>query len=337
MARKKTYNDLSSVLKELPNYLSQSTIYTTDTFILDYLLGGGLETGGFIQLLGDSGCGKSTIALSAATSICSKGLKVVYVDTESSITTEQLEATGAAPYVGNSLFVIRESTFDKVEEVLDKFIATGEICLFVIDSLASLVNSCFTNLNDGISITTNSSLYGSRPLTNFMNKYKSLASSENFCLLFTNQWRQRISTTGSVDKAYGGKNTLYNSDVIIKISKMNTTGPNKEFYSLFNSLDSGMKLDLEIIKSNKRKPNIYPCYFYYGKGISNLCSFIYALVKRNAIRKNGSYFEFSDEAVSIKENGINNFINRIKLMNVDLYRYNDLIIKSFYDELDLNK
>ena len=337
MAYKKSYTDLSSVLKELPNYLSENQMYSTRTYILDHILGGGIETRSFVQLIGDSGCGKSTIALSVASGLCSQGLKVVYIDTESSITNEQLKTTGAATYVGNSLFIIRESTFDRVEEVLDKFIATGEIYLFILDSIATLVNSCFTNLKNGISITTNSSLYGSRPLTNFMNKYKSLAASANFCILFTNQWRQRISTTGSVDKAYGGKNTVYNSDVIIKISKMTSSGINKEFYSLFNSINSGMKINLEIIKSNKKKPNTYPCYFTYGLGISNSYNFIYALVKKNIIRKNGSYFEFKDNSMDIKENGMNNFINKIKVMDVDLYKYNDITINCFYDEINLDK
>ena len=337
MARKKTYSDLSSVLKELPNYLSKSEMFSTGIYVLDDLLCGGFETGSFIQLLGDSGCGKTTIALQTAVTLCSYGKKVVFIDTESSVTQEQLSTTGAAQYVGNSLFYICESTFDKVEEVLDKFISTGKIDMFIIDSLASLVNSCFTNLSDGISITTNSSLYGSRPLTNFMSKYKSLSASENFCLLFTNQWRQRISTTGSVDKAYGGKNTIYNSDVILKLSKIAPSGKNKEYKTLFNSVNSGMDLDIEILKSNKKAPCIYPCHFDYGKGISNMYNFIYALVKKDVIKKKGSYFEFKDGYVEVKENGMNNFIDKIKSMNINLYKYNDVIIDCFYDELNLDK
>ena len=34
---------------------------------------------------------------------------------------------------------------------------------------------------------------------------------------------------------------------------------------------------------------------------------------------------------------MNNFIDKIKSMNINLYKYNDVIIDCFYDELNLDK
>ncbi|MEM2727166.1 MAG: ATPase domain-containing protein, partial [Archaeoglobaceae archaeon] len=48
---------------------------------IDYLLGGGIETGTITQLYGASGTGKTTLCLMFAKN-CAKNYKVAYIDTE---------------------------------------------------------------------------------------------------------------------------------------------------------------------------------------------------------------------------------------------------------------
>ena len=240
MAKQRLDDSLSSVVNSLPNYMANVEIVSTGIYILDHILNGGMEAGTFVQILSESGLGKTTIALQIAASYCSLDKKVVYVDTESSVSNEILTSTGVIEYLNKSFFYIRESTFDEVEKYLDKFINTNEISLIIIDSLPNLINKCFTDLKKGVSITTNTTLYTSRPLTNFMNKYKSLANAKKFSLLFTNHYRQRIDMTkGSINKEYGGKNVKYNSDVLLKINKITSTGINKDFKSMFEPLKDG--------------------------------------------------------------------------------------------------
>ncbi|MDD4579609.1 MAG: ATPase domain-containing protein, partial [Methanothrix sp.] len=49
---------------------------------LDLLLGGGFESGIITQLYGESGTGKSNIVMQLAVQAVSRGLRVIFIDTE---------------------------------------------------------------------------------------------------------------------------------------------------------------------------------------------------------------------------------------------------------------
>lgn len=323
---------IKDIISFIPNYLNDREIIKTNIFALDLLLNGGIELGNSIQLLAESGIGKSTIALQIAKSFCKQDKKVIYLDTESSVSNEIINSIGLSEYVNNSFFYIQESTFENVEKYLDTLISTGEIKLVIIDSLAGLVNSGFTNLKNGISISTNSSVYTSRPLSLFMNKYKSLSSSRRFGLLFINQFRNRVDTMkGTILKEYGGKNVKYNSDIILRINAINSTSSNKRFKELTNNLSIGNALEFEIIKSNKNKPNVtMPFYLNYGMGISNLVNYIYALILNEEIIKDGSYYKITYDNKTIKENGFKNLYNKLIEIEFNIEGFNLQEIENAY-------
>ena len=223
MAKEKTPFDMVN------NYLDDLNIIQTNIFALDFILKGGIEEATTYQLVGESGVGKSTIALTVAKNICEQGKHVVYIDSEGSVSKELLESIDLIYYLDEKLFTyVRECTFSKVEEILDSLLSTDEVSLVIVDSIATLVNEDFTNLNNGISITTKNTYFTTGPLVLFMNKYKSLAMSKKFSLLLINQYRNTIDMKkGTILKEYGSKNTKYNSDVILRIGpiKSNSLNP----------------------------------------------------------------------------------------------------------------
>lgn len=312
MARKpKAKASLSKIASSFSNYLNDTEIIPTNIFILDHILKGGLETGTSLQLLAESGTGKTTIALYIAKNICEQKKNVLYIDTESSVSKEIISSVGLSKFLGKQFIYVREFTFDNVEKVMDECLTTGEVSLVVIDSLAGLINAGFTNTEKGISITTNSSMYISRPLTLFMNKYKALASAKNFSLLVVNQFRNRVdSIRGTLAKEYGTKAVKYNSDIILKVSPIKATSIYADFKNLTTPLNVGTGLEFEIVKSNKNAPEEkYPFYLVYGKGVDDLLNIIYALVKLEIIKKLGTYYSFSTDRFEAKEQGIKNFYN----------------------------
>lgn len=328
--------DLESISKSLPNYLDNEII-PTEIYAMDKVLNGGIEIGSTIQLLGESGVGKSTIALNIAKNICAKGKNVVYIDTENSVSKETIIKIGLNEYIEanfRKFYYLRLSTFDEVEKKLDEFISTGDISLIIIDSLAGLINKGYTNLKSGISITNPVSSYNSRALSMFMSKYKALANQHKFSLLFTNQYRNKINITkGTVKKSYGGINVNHNSDVIIKINTSKEKEFNK-FCEVYNDrFHKGKSGTLEIIKSNKRVSINIPFYLTYGMGISNLCSYIYALQKEDIIKQTGSYYSIDFGNTTIKTNGLYNFINEIKENSIPLYEVHKNSVDKFYDNL----
>jgi DNA repair protein RadB len=190
--------NLKTIAETLPNYLDNELV-STNIYILDSLLRGGVELGSTIQIVGESGTGKSTISLMIAKRVCEKGKNVVYLDTENSISMEMIKAMELDEFMKEEccrFYYLRLSTFKEVEKILDEFISTNEISLIICDSLAGLLNAGFTNLTDGISINEATSSYNSRPLGMFMSKYKALVGQKKISFIFTNQYRNKIDIRG---------------------------------------------------------------------------------------------------------------------------------------------
>lgn len=319
--------DTNDALSSIPNYFDDIELMPTNIFALDFILKGGIETGSSYQLVGESGIGKSTISLMIAKNICRQGKRIVYIDSEAAITKELIRLMELQEYIDNKQFIyIRESTFTAVEQTLDKLIATDEISLVIVDSIATLVNQGFTNLKNGISITNNNTNNTTRPLVLFMNKYKSLASSKNFALILVNQYRNKIDMQkGTLLKEYGSKNVRYNSDVILRINPIKSIGKHSAFKDMTKADDNGIDLVFEVVKSNKASPlESIPFYLIYGRGISNIYNYFYALLNTNVICREGSYYKFLCGENSIKEQGMKRFYNRLIQSNID---YNDYIDK----------
>ena len=315
-------SSLRELASSLNDYINDSEVISTDVYPIDKVLNGGLERGSFVQFVAESGIGKTTIALQIAHVLCEKEYNILYIDSEKSVSKEILTTTGVIDYHKKNFFLIKESEFSVVEKTLDQFISTNEIDFVIIDSIASLINECFTNIaknKETKSIMTNNTSYNSVPLTKFMSKYKTMSGTNNVCFILINQYRYKINMkTGATDKIYGSKNIIYNSDSVIKVSNTNST-QGKEFRDLTKDVSDGRSILFEVIKSNKLRPGFsMPAFLKYGKGISCRWNYIYELIKLGVIKKNVGYYSLEYAGEVIKDQGILNFVNDLE--NRDLMR-----------------
>lgn len=308
MSRKKKESSkmsLSQVASSLPIYYPK--IVNSNIAVLDNILKGGFELGSIVQLVSESGMGKSTIAMQIAKSLCEQDYNLLYLDCEGSISRELMESTGVKEYLNKRFFYVKESTFNQVEKTLDKFINTDEISFVIVDSIAGIINEAFINLDKTISITTNNTGYSSRPLVLFMQKYNSIAKTKNICFILTNQYRNKVDMQiGTILKEYGAKGVKYNSDVILRIAPLKATKENEHFRNLTKNIPYGRNLEFEIVKSNKRKPEEkFPFYFFYGQGISTMFSFIEMLINKGIIQeKANAYYSFQIDGQTISAHGV---------------------------------
>lgn len=297
-------------------------IVETKIYSLDLLLKGGLELGSMVQLVGASNVGKSTIGLQVANNVCEQGYNVLYLDSEGSVSQEMMDSMGLMKHYNSSFYLRKESKFDKVEEVLDMFISTGQISFIIIDSLAALINPGFHNLNHkkntrekaGISVTTNEAHVTSGPLTKFMSKYRSIATDYKICFVLINQYRTSIDNHYNTStKVYGPKNIRYASDVIIKINACASTGSLKSFDDFTKPITTGKALEFEIDRSNKCAPGLKePAFLRFGSGIDNLFSYFYKLKEVNVITQLGVYYSLIFGGNEIKEKGAIGFIEALR-------------------------
>ena len=330
----------SKELKKLISSINKSEeakhqVIPTDILSLDYILGGGIELGSKVQIVAESSTGKSTIALNISRNFCKKNLNILYIDTENSITKDLLKSTKCEQYCNNEedtdygdLLLVKESEFKQVSKILDNCLKTNHFHLVIIDSLANLVNECYTDIDgkkktksEVKDLTNNNTNYESRPLNLFINKYSSLAKEYNVGMIYINQYRNKVDPTkGTILKEFGIKSVRYNSDIIIKIKK------DKEEYILDennimmeNSSKSSIptqfaKLIFTIEKSNKLLTDTSAdTYIKYGYGIDEILDDTSDKVRNGTIKKNGKYYYLQDS--NEKYDGFINLVNNIILTN----------------------
>lgn len=336
--------DLQNVLSKIYKANEEKhEVITTGITSLDYILGGGIELGSKIQFVAESSTGKSTIALQISKNFCEQELNVLYIDTENSITNELLKSTGCFKYytqeddgIGRFL-LIKESDFNTVSNYLDIFIKQKYFNLIIIDSLASMINNCYVDIDSSKKevkeITNNNTNYESRPLNLFINKYSCLANKYNVAILYVNQYRNKVHpVNGTILKEFGNKIVRYNSDIILKIKKEQETSEQNDgkrikgiwqdennMFSNDVTLNKNLppthsKLLLTLEKSNKKLTNTsVETYIKYGFGIDPILDEILNDIRTKNIQKSGKYYSLAGE--SKKYEGFINLVNHIVANN----------------------
>ena len=308
---------LEDIKKELATNLFTTTI-KTNIEILDKALGGGLEPDDMIMLVSEAGCGKTTIALQIAREMCYQGKNVVYVDSEGKISQNLLESMKILEdgKLNDKFIYVKKSTFTDVENTLDKLINTGEISFVIIDSLSGIVPDEFLrNDKKKVSITTNNSMYASKPLGLFMQKYNGISKQKKICFILIQQFRQKIDLRiGSILKIAGPKACTYFPSQILKLAPIKATGTaeddekstsNEKFKTMTKLFGIGHSLEIEIIKTNKNNANQrYPLYLIYGRGVSDVFNQLYDLINKGKIEKDGSYYWVECEVGKLHLHGI---------------------------------
>lgn len=324
MEKTKELKKLISEINDTNN--TKHKVISTGIKSLDFILGGGLELGSKVQFVAESSTGKTTLSLQICKNFCKKDLNVLYVDTENSVTEELLKATECDEFINNEsntngeLVLLKESDFNSVSDKLDKCIKSKYFQLVIIDSLASMVSNCYTDIDDNVkSLTNNNTNFESRPINLFINKYSNLANKYNFAIIYVNQYRNKVDPkNGTILKEFGAKVVRYNSDIIIKIKKV-TKGElwqdENEIFSDDVKANAGVplthaKLSFTLDKSNKMLSGTsIDTFIRFGYGIDDLLDDLINKIRCNEINKEGKYYSLPNELQ--KYDGFINLVNHI--------------------------
>ena len=113
------------------------------------------------------------------------------MDTENSVTEELLKATECDEFINNEnnhngeLVILKESDFNSVSEKLDKCIKSKYFQLVIIDSLASMVSNCYTDIDDTVKSLTNNNTNFEKPCIHYLYNCKLLTTKEGHTSLCT--------------------------------------------------------------------------------------------------------------------------------------------------------
>lgn len=251
---------------------------------LDKATGGGVPKGRIVEIFGPEGSGKTTLALHATAETQKVGEIAAYIDAEHSYDPIYAEAIGVD---NNSILFSQPDNGEQAIEVMRMLIASGEVSIIIIDSVAALVPQAEL---DGASGELKVGLQA-RLMSQAMRMIVGAASKTNTTILFLNQLREKIGVFyGNPEVTTGGNALKFYASMRLDLRRIGkgeeTVGGEKTFFS--------SKVRIKVIK-NKLAPPFREAEIeiIFGKGISKEAELVSAALMYNL-------FERTEDGVFIK-------------------------------------
>lgn len=270
----------------------------TGALSLDRILGiGGLPKGRIVEIYGPESSGKSTLALSIVAQAQKMGITCAYVDAEHALDPVYMDAVGVRV---DDLVFTQPDYGEQALEIVDKLVATGELGVVVIDSVASLIPKAEL---EGDMESAQMGLQA-RMMAKAMRKLVGQANTHKTLLVFINQLRNKIGIMfGNPETTPGGMALKYAASVRIDIRK-------KEDIKDKSGDSVGIVSKVKIVK-NKMAPPMKVTEFtiLYGKGIDEHGCVLDVALDAGIITQKGAWIYYNGELFS---QGRENAINQLK-------------------------
>lgn len=267
----------------------------TGALSLDRILGiGGLPRGRIVEIYGPESSGKSTLALSIVAQAQKLGITCAYVDAEHALDPVYMQAVGVDV---DELVFTQPDYGEQALEIVDKLVATGELGVVVIDSVASLIPKAEL---EGDMESAQMGLQA-RMMAKAMRKLVGQANTHKTLLVFINQLRNKIGVMfGNPETTPGGMALKYAASVRIDIRK-------REDIKDKSGNSVGIVSKVKIIK-NKMAPPMKVTEFsiLYGKGIDEHGCVLDVALDAGILTQKGAWIYYNGELFAQgRENAIN--------------------------------
>ena len=251
---------------------------------------GGFAAGRIAEINGLEGSGKSLIGAHALASTQKKGGLAVYIDTESAVSAEFLQAIGID--TDSMLYVHLETVediFDTIETIVTKIRESSKdkLVTILVDSLAAASTKVEMDADfDKDGWATSKAIV----LSKAMRKITQLIARQKVCLIFTNQLRQKLGVMfGDPWTTSGGKALPFHASTRIRLKNMGQIKDTKK--------DTiGIKIKAQVIKNRLGPPlrsAIFPLFF--DKGIDDFGSWLTVMKDHNLVKQAGAWYTFVDQ------------------------------------------
>jgi len=199
---------------------------STGCISLDNLLQGGIECGEVTLLYGESATGKTTACIQAATSIATRGLKVLFIDSDNSFTQQRFHqiAGETSRSLSELIMLFFPDTFEEqriLVESLNNYV-TPQLGMVVIDSMSTLYRAAFSKAVSVFDLN--------RDLTRQLAYLAELTQSKEIACLITSQVHARLNSIGDQVEPVARRAVTHFPSTIIRIR--NTPNPKLREFSL---------------------------------------------------------------------------------------------------------
>jgi recombination protein RecA len=251
---------------------------------LDIALGGGWAVGKIIEIFAQSGCGKTGLVLEAIKQIQDLGGVAAIIDAEHALNKHYCEEIGVDV---DALFISQPTTGEQAIETIKALIASGEVDLIVVDSVAALTPKAIIEAEAGESKMAALA----RLMSQAMQMIKGPASVSGCTVIFTNQLRKTMAMYGPAEDVTGGMSLKFYATQRVEIKNR---GQIKEGEAVI-----GFKQNIRVVK-NKIAPPFKEIdnEIVFGKGVDTLTGLVEALVFEEVLEKKGAWFAYKGSNIA---------------------------------------
>src|SRR3954464_15750987 len=282
------------------------SVISTGAISFDAALGaGGFPRGRVVEIFGPESSGKTTIALQVIAEAQKAGGLAAFVDAEHAM--DPIYAKKLGVDVDN-LLVSQPDYGEQALEITGQLIASGQIDVLVVDSVAALVPKAELEGEMGDSHMG----LQARLMSQALRKLTGVVSKSRTCLIFINQIREKIGVMfGNPETTTGGRALKFYSSVRVDIRRIAAIKD--------GDVVVGSRTKIKVVK-NKTAAPFREAEFdvMYGEGISREGDMLDLGVAKEVVEKSGAWFSYKGERIGQGRENVKQFLKENKDMMAKL-------------------
>lgn len=264
-------------------------VISTGALTLDHALGvGGIPRGRITEIYGHEASGKTTLTLHIIAEAQKAGGYAAFIDAEHALDPTYASALGVDI---DNLYISQPNSGEEALEILEKVVSSTAFDIVVVDSVAALVSRAELAGDIGDAHIA----LQARLMSHALRKLTAIISNTNTAVIFINQLRQNIATTGygagPTETTTGGKALKFYSSVRLDIRRTEWIKKGEETI--------GHKVKIKVVKNKLSAPfKVVNLEIIFGHGISTEGLLIDLAMEAKIITRSGAWFYYNGEQIA---------------------------------------